>query len=274
MLHAQGCVLAFVVSLGVLLSLTWPASAAPPARAAPPAASDMALVGPERLELFDPPEGAETSVMVPAFLLDKRPVTNADYLAFAKTHPDWQRGRVPPLSADERYLGSWEGPTTLGARADPETPVVGVSWFAAKAYCEARGRRLPTENEWEVAAAAGETSPHGVDDPAWTQRVLTEYLRSTPDKLRKVGMGAPNYWGLFDLHGLVWEWIYDFNAHPPAGDARAGSRFTCGGAPRRAEDRADYPRLARFAFRSALRPSYTATSLGFRCAADVERSTP
>jgi formylglycine-generating enzyme required for sulfatase activity len=244
------------------------------ARSAPADAgkkSDFASVGPATLEVFDPPSPGDAEALVPAFELEKHPVTNAEFLAFVKSSPQWLRGRVSPLFADERYLSYWQGPTTLGQDADPEGPVVGVSWFAAKAYCEARGERLPTENEWELAAAASETSARGAGDPAWTERILTWYSRPTPRRLGKVGQGSPNYWGIYDLNGLVWEWVYDFNARPPRTDDRAGSRFTCGGTSARPEDRADYASFMRFAFRAALRPSYTATSLGFRCARNPVR---
>ena len=50
--------------------------------------------------------------------------------------------------------------------------MVQVSWFAASAYCEAQGARLPTWNEWEYAAAADETRRDARKDPVWRERIL------------------------------------------------------------------------------------------------------
>ena len=79
------------------------------------------------------------------------------------------RDRVPRVFADDGYLSHWASPMGLGADVDDRQPVVRVSWFAAKAYCAARGARLPTEAEWEMAASASRTAANGHDDPAWRQ---------------------------------------------------------------------------------------------------------
>ncbi len=258
-----------LATLGALLSLLLGARARAGGRADP-----MTVVGPGALEVFEPPSPDQAVVHVHAYRLQKRPVTNAEFLAFVKHDPAWQRGRVSPLFADARYLAHWQTATVLGPNADPDAPVVGVSWFAAKAYCEARGERLPTENEWELAAAASETSPNAGNDPAWTERLLAWYSHPTPSRLGKVGQGRPNYWGVYDLHGLIWEWVYDYNAQPPAGEGQDGTRLACGGPPASPEDRANYAKFMRHALRAALLPAYTASSLGFRCAADIQGGAP
>ena len=83
-------------------------------------------------------------VKIAPFELQKRPVTNAEFLAFVKANPQWRRDKVPKVLAEGRYLQHWEGPVALGDKALPGQPVVQVSWFAANAYCESVGGRLPT----------------------------------------------------------------------------------------------------------------------------------
>src|SRR4051812_26230076 len=83
-------------------------------------------------------------VPVAAFWLDARPVTNADFLAFVRAEPKWQRSRVGPLFAEVGYLGDWTGDLELGPRAPADSPVVRISWFAARAYAKWVGKRLPT----------------------------------------------------------------------------------------------------------------------------------
>jgi formylglycine-generating enzyme required for sulfatase activity len=94
-------------------------------------------------------------IAVPAFLLDERPVTNAEYLAFVTANPKWRRSQVARLFADESYLQHWSGDLEPGPAAPPGAPVVRVSWFAARAYARWAGKRLPTTAEWELTAAAG-----------------------------------------------------------------------------------------------------------------------
>lgn len=122
-----------------------------------------------------PAGDAQALTHVDAFRLDRRPVTNADYLAFVVKHLQWRRDRIPALFADKDYLSHWASPEALGAAVDPEQPITRVSWFAARAYCEAAGGRLPDWNEWELVAAASETQADARHDPAWRERILNWY---------------------------------------------------------------------------------------------------
>jgi len=213
-------------------------------------------------------------VTVAPFWLDVRPVTSSELLAFVRAVPAWQRSRVVRLFADESYLARWASDTELG-RVGPHQPATQVSWFAAKAYCAWRGARLPTEAEWEFAARADETRVDASRDRRFTDRILAWYSRPQTDAPADVGAGRPSYWGLYDMHGLVWEWVLDFNASMVSADDRergdaALERF-CGGGQLGATSNADYAAFMRFAFRSSLRASYTVQSLGFRCASDTRR---
>jgi formylglycine-generating enzyme required for sulfatase activity len=116
---------------------------------------------------------------------------------------------------------------------DAQRPVENVTWFQAIAYCETVTKRqreeghltesfeyrLPTESEWEYAARAGTTTRFSYgDDPGYVQ--LRDYawyngdagLRSHP-----IGQKRPNPWGLYDMHGNVFEWCLDWFAQLPGG---------------------------------------------------------
>jgi formylglycine-generating enzyme required for sulfatase activity len=179
---------------------------------------------------------------------------------------------VAAVFADEDYLSRWAGSNELGPEVDEKQPVVEVSWFAAKAYCVSRGARLPTEAEWELAASASTTQPDATGDAAWREQIVAWYSRPNPPRLPIVGSTPANYWGVHDLHGLVWEWVLDFNGTLPATDSRrTGDNdvlAVCGGGAVNATNKSDYPGFMRVAFRSSLRAEYTTRNLGFRCAAD------
>ena len=224
----------------------------------------MARVGPGEVEPLYV-AGAQVH-HVPAFWLDREPVTNAEFLAFVKAHPEWRRDRVPALFADSRYLARWAGPLLLSPQSPPRAPAVQVSWFAARAYCAAHGARLPTEDEWELAAAADETRADAHRDPEFVERELAWYGRPTPEVLAPVGEGKPNVWGVRDLHGLVWEWVLDFGSTPAAQDAGK----SCGAAAASQGDKRDYAAYMRSAFRASLDARFAVDSLGFRCARDLE----
>lgn len=232
------------------------------------AASEMALVGPGT---FQPLRAkTEKPVAVAKFLLDREPVTNAQFLAFVEEHPQWRRDRVDRLFADEGYLSTWSTAGALGDHAPVDAPVVRVSWFAAKAYCAARGARLPRAGEWEVAAQASAKEHDARKDPKFRAEVLAWFERPSTGLPARIG-GAPNAWGVRDLHGLIWEWVFDFNADLVDGDDRGRGevmRF-CGAGAIGAPDPSDAPLFLRTAFRSALRADSTTNSLGFRCAMDA-----
>jgi formylglycine-generating enzyme required for sulfatase activity len=211
------------------------------------------------------------SASVSAFWLMERPVTNADFLAFVSAHPEYRRGSLAPVFADERYLAHWQDVLTLGPAARPNQPVTHVSWFAASAFCEAHGMRLPTEAEWELAAAASSARKDGRND-AELRRALLDWYTTPSAALPDVPHGPANYYGVRDLHGVIWEWVDDFNNAVVVADSRnpnesADSRF-CGAGAVTAQDTLDYAAFMRVAMRGALEAPYTGTQLGFRCAAD------
>lgn len=214
----------------------------------------------------------QAGMRVAPFVLMTRPVTNAEFLAFVQSDPRWRRDRVPRVFADAGYLAHWGEPSALGPGAQPQQPVVRVSWFAASAYCQAKGARLPTWSEWEYAAAADERRRDARHDPIWRRSILDWYARPSREPLPRVGLRAVNAYGVQDLHGLVWEWTEDFSAllidadNRNQGDADT-ARF-CGAGALAMDDRDNYAVLMRVAMLSALDADDTTLNMGFRCAKD------
>jgi sulfatase modifying factor 1 len=216
--------------------------------------------------------GEAKSVPVKAFRLDVLPVTNGDFLEFVRANPRWQRSHVKRLFAEESYLKNWAGDLELGTNAPANGPVTFVSWFAAKSYARWKHKRLPTTAEWEYAAAASPTRPDGENDPEFVREVQAWYSSNT-SSLTAVGLDRTNYWGVHNLHGLVWEWVADFNTAMVTGDARGDTgldrELFCGGGALGVKDTGNFPAFMRYGFRSSLKASYTVHNLGFRCAQDL-----
>ena len=224
--------------------------------------------------VYVPLYGDGEPVEVGTFWLDRHLVTNAAFLAFVEAQPRWRRSAVPALLAGEGYLRHWQRDLELGEGEDvprPDAPVSHLSWFAARAYCAWRGQRLPTLDEWEYVARAGETEVDGSADPGFHQRILDWYARPRPKRLPPVGSTFRNVYGVYDLHGLVWEWVEDFNSVFVTGESREdGSldrQLYCAGAGAGAIDPRNYAAFLRYAMRSSLEANHAVGNLGFRCAA-------
>jgi formylglycine-generating enzyme required for sulfatase activity len=237
------------------------------------AAEYRAVPGGELRSVLPPGAGMETVTVAP-YALRETPVTNGEFLAFVTRHPGWRRGEVPALFADRGYLEHWSGPLSLGAAAPRDAPVINVSWYAARAFCESEEARLPTWYEWELAAAADETRPDARHDPAFRQRMLDWYARPATAAPPLVKQGSGNLYGIHDLHASVWEWVDDFNSLLVSADNREQgdpdvAKF-CGAGALSVQDRESYAVLMRIAMLSSLRAGHTTRSLGFRCARDID----
>ena len=208
-------------------------------------------------------------VKLAPFALQRRPVTNAEFAAFVASHPQWRRDRVAVMFAEVGYLRHWPESARFSEGAARQ-PVVNVSWFAAQAYCEAQGARLPTWNEWEYAAAADATRFDARSDPVWRESILGWYSRPSNAPLADVGMTPTNAYGVQDLHGLIWEWVDDAAGMLVSGDNRNQQdpdrlKF-CGAGALSVDDRENYAVLMRVAMLSSLSADDATGNLGFRCA--------
>lgn len=260
----------FVLTLAGMLVVVVGAQASPP-----PAGMILIPAGAYAPLLRTTKDAAQ--VAVASFLLDERPVTNAEFLVFVTANHKWRRSQASGLFADSSYLENWTGDLEPGAKAPPNAPVVRVSWFAARAYARWAGKRLPTTAEWELAASAGYTRPDGKNDEALKRDLYAWLARPVPAVQADVATTKPNLYGARGLHGLVWEWVDDFNTAMVTGESRADSGLDrdlfCGAGAVGAKDTTDYAAFMRSALRSSLRANNTTTALGFRCARDVALQT-
>ncbi|GBE76068.1 hypothetical protein myaer87_32950 [Microcystis aeruginosa NIES-87] len=129
-------------------------------------------------------------VIVPAFQIGKYPITQAQYQAVMGNNPS-------------RFSGN------------PQNPVESVTWFNAQAFCEklsqltGKNYRLPTEAEWEYACRAGTKTRFSFGDD---KEQLGDYAwvdGNSNNTTHPVGEKRPNPWGIYDMHGNVWEWCAD-----------------------------------------------------------------
>ncbi|MCY3744087.1 MAG: formylglycine-generating enzyme family protein [Candidatus Poribacteria bacterium] len=145
------------------------------------------------------------TVYLDAFYMDIYEVTNAQYKIFVDANPQWQKDNIPEEYHDGVYLRLWDGNTYPEGKADH--PAIYVSWYAAMAYAEWAGKRLPTEAEWEKAARgglAGEAYPWGNTIDATRANHARHFNAPIA-----VGQYPPNGYGLYDMAGNISEWCLD-----------------------------------------------------------------
>ena len=189
------------------------------------------VMGSDRTDEVDEP--AHT-VHVVAFYIDRYEVTQAHYAKLTGKNPSLHKAR--------------------------DRPVEQIRWPQAAAYCNARSRaeglepcydpatwrcdfdangyRLPTEAEWEYAARAGSKAAWCFGDDAARLPQYGWYKENQTLGPQPVGRRKPNAWGLYDMHGNVWEWCHDWYAEDayaraasrdPRGPARGKTRVLRGG---------------------------------------------
>jgi formylglycine-generating enzyme required for sulfatase activity len=130
---------------------------------------------------------------------------------------------------------------------DDDRPVENVTWTDVVEFCRklseqpeerAAGRvyRLPTEAEWEYACRAGTTTKWASGDDEKTLGDMAWFDTNSGSQTRPVGQKRPNAWGLYDMHGNVWEWCSDwYGAYAaeaiadPTGPAGGSDRVLRGG---------------------------------------------
>ncbi|WP_409479057.1 formylglycine-generating enzyme family protein [Pseudobdellovibrio sp. HCB154] len=202
-------------------------------------------------------------IQVKDFKLMAKAVTVKQFKEFLEKNSDWRKDKVSSLFTDANYLHGFEN-------ARENSPVTNVSWFAARTYCKSQGLRLPTLNEWEYAAAASETLRDANKNELFLKRILEWYGEPQTEQIKEVGSIYKNLYGAYDMHGLIWEWVEDFNTTFVTGESREDSSFNkdmfCGAGSLASNDKENYAAFMRFAFRSSLKGKSSIWNLGFRCA--------
>lgn len=202
-------------------------------------------------------EGLRHLVNVPSFFMGKYPITQAQWQAIMENNPSQFQGA--------------------------DRPVEGVSWLAAVEFCQklsvATGQayRLPSEAEWEYAARAGTNTPFFVGETLSTDLANYDgrytYGKGPKGIFRKttirVGAFAGNAFGLYDMHGQVWEWCQDhwhnnYDGAPTDGTAWVNEGDTKTRRVRRGGSWYDGPHACRAAFRYRSFPYSYQNSFGLR----------
>ena len=160
-----------------------------------------------------------------------------------------------------------------------QRPIINVSWNDAKAYAKwlsqktGKNYRLPTEAEWEYAARAGTTSKWSFGNSEGSLKNYAWYSNNSDRKTHPVGRKQPNPWGLYDVHGNVWEWCEDwyvdnYNSTPRDGSANTTKdkniKVLRGGSW------INNPDITRSANRDGDYPTYRNYNIGFR----LQRTLP
>jgi|GEM_PF-998334 len=206
-------------------------------------------------------------VELSSFYLDETEVTNEAYKEFVD-----KAGGPPPYNTRAKY-NLWDG--TKVPDEILKQPVINVSWEMAKAYCEFKEKRLPTEAEWEFGARGtyGRLYPWGSEDPTpvlaqfdgyWSgEKTLYEVRFFEPGK-------TPD--GIYNLLGGVKEWVFDWYEptyyensakKDPTGPENGSKKVVRGGSWE------EIPEIS--AYRDALPPKSSLEGVGFRCAKTLVR---
>jgi len=191
-------------------------------------------------------EGPQHQVTISDFWIGKYEVTNAQFSRFLQANPEFAR------------------PRELTQPEAPDRPATNVSWNTALAYARWDGARLLREAEWEYAARAGTI------ESRYGTLAKVAWFDENADDLQRVGMRAPNAFGVYDMLGNVWEWCSD-----PYGPYEASALLNPSGArkgPGRVLRGGSWNNPAK-ALRAANRlwgaQDYAVGHLGFRIARDI-----
>ena len=227
-------------------------------------AGEFVMGSPENELGRDSDEGPQRTVSIPSFFMGRFPITQAQYQAVIGENPSHFQEDVA------------------------NRPVESVSWNDAMAFCEKlskltrRNYRLPSEAEWEYACRAGTVTPFHFGptitpdlanydgDHTYGSGPKGKYRRQTTE----VGCFPPNAFGLYDMHGNVWEWCQDVRHENYKGAPNDGSAWIEGGNQEQRQLRGGSwsrtPRLCRLANRNFNHVDHRHNVIGFRVACSSE----
>jgi formylglycine-generating enzyme required for sulfatase activity len=213
----------------------------------------------------DPDEAPEHQVFLRGFFIDRKEVTQTEYMRFAKMTKR-SAPRIEVFEDDQSKL------------LQPEFAVMSVSWDDAVAYCKWAGKRLPTEAEWEKAGRG-----EGKKQYPWGDKFVVNAANANGSEDGYKYLAPPGSfeagrspYGLYDMTGNVAEWVadsYDENYYrkspyrDPKGPDNADLKVVRGGSWRETEHN------ARLSKRFAAKHWRTDITIGIRCAADLEQES-
>jgi formylglycine-generating enzyme required for sulfatase activity len=206
----------------------------------------------------DGDEARRRVTMSAGFFMGTHEVTQAEWTALMGSNPSFFKGDDLPVERVNWY----EAAAYCNALSAKEglTPAYAIDGDAVTWNARANGYRLPTEAEWEYACRAGTAAPYysgdRPDDAGW-------YFNNSGNRTHSVGQKTANDWGLYDTHGNVLEWCWDWYGDgggqtDPAGAADGTSRVLRGGSWIGGAG------ILRSANRCGLHPAYRFIDVGFR----------
>lgn len=181
-----------------------------------------------------------------SFYLGVYPVTQKQYTAIMGSNPSKFKGETHPVEQ--------------------------VRWTEVQVFCKRvsarthKKLRLPTEAEWEYACRAGTTTAYSFGDDWRKLRDYAWYADNSGNTTHPVGEKKPNPWGLYDMHGNVWQWCSDWDSKSHDGKAEKDPRGPKSGKNHVARGGSwlgDF-RMCRSAFRTGSAPSIRLSHFGFR----------
>jgi serine/threonine protein kinase len=209
----------------------------------------------------------ELKIFLDEFWIDRHEVTNKEYRKFIMANPSWKKSNVRKEYHDGNYLKYWSGDDCPVGKQNH--PVVHISWYAAAAYAEWKGKRLPTEAEWEKAARGtkGRIWPWG---NIWNKLSLNSNESGIMDTVPVESfIEGKSPYGVYDMLGNVWEWCNDWYSKTyydysplknPKGPPGGNSRVIRGGSYNSFSNRLHLTN------RRYIEPTTASYSIGFRCA--------